>query len=267
MAHVEQILVYPVKSCRGIAVPRARLLRGGLEHDRAFALVGDDGRALSQKKLPRLALLAARVEGSELTLEAEGMGRLGVALDDPNVGRRALFVLDVPTTGRQYLDPEPGRRLSDFLGVRCVLVRRDDAPAVRAARRGVPGAINETRFADSDPLSVLSTASLSDLNARLTAPVGFERFRPNLVLGGMGPFEEDRAAALAIGGVQFLGGVKVERCVMIQIDPATAEIEPEPGRTLARYRVEGGSIVFARFFHHAGEGEIAVGMEVAVEFA
>lgn len=59
---LEGIWVYPIKSCRGIWVSEWPLGPNGLLLDREWALVGDEGHVLTQKALPKLALVQTRVD-------------------------------------------------------------------------------------------------------------------------------------------------------------------------------------------------------------
>ena len=59
---LEGIWVYPIKSCGGVGVKEWPLGPNGLLLDREWALVGDDGNVLTQKGLPRLALIQPRVD-------------------------------------------------------------------------------------------------------------------------------------------------------------------------------------------------------------
>lgn len=59
---LEGIWVYPIKSCGGVGVREWPLGPNGLLLDREWALVGDDGNVLTQKGLPRLALIEPRVD-------------------------------------------------------------------------------------------------------------------------------------------------------------------------------------------------------------
>ena len=59
-----------------------------------------------------------------------------------------------------------------------------------------------SHFTDRYPVLVLSTASVDALNERLETPVGAERFRPNIVVSGVGPHAEDGWARIRVGGVE-----------------------------------------------------------------
>jgi len=141
---------------------------------------------------------------------------------------------------------------TDFLGRKLRLVRFD--PECRRLSNpkwtGEVEALNQ--FADGYPLLVASTASMELLNSKLPAPVGVERFRPNIVLEGMEAHDEDRLDEIAIAtaeGPVVLKPVKpCVRCTIPNVDPQTAEVDPVVGDTLQAYRrnekMDGG-ITFA----------------------
>ena len=52
--------VYPVKSCRGIALERAQLAATGFADDRHWMLVRPNGRFVTQRELPRMALVGTQ---------------------------------------------------------------------------------------------------------------------------------------------------------------------------------------------------------------
>jgi uncharacterized protein YcbX len=61
----------------------------------------------------------------------------------------------------------------------------------------------ETAFADGFPFLLANEASLAALNSHMAAKgepaLPINRFRPNFVVSGAAPFEEDRWSSLAIG--------------------------------------------------------------------
>ena len=61
-ATLTDLHVYPVKSCRGIALERATLAPTGLADDRHWMLVRPNGRFVTQRELPRMALIGTRVD-------------------------------------------------------------------------------------------------------------------------------------------------------------------------------------------------------------
>ena len=229
------LYVYPIKSCRGTALGRALLTNAGLQHDREWMVVSDNGRFLTQRDTPRLALVVPRLGTEQLTLEAPGQAPLEIPLDaggdrrTVTVWRDQCAALDAGPAAAQWF--------SEFLGRPAHLVRfapDGRRPTDAAWSQGLHG---ETRFTDGFPLLVLSRASLDDLNARLPAPLPLDRFRPNLLLDGSEPYVEDRLASLSCGRVELRLVKPCTRCAITTTDQATATVTgEEPLRTLRTYR-------------------------------
>jgi len=63
------------------------------------------------------------------------------------------------------------------------------------------------------------------------------RFRPNVVVKGSGPFEEDRWARIKIGETIFRVPKPCGRCVVTTVEQSTGEFDrKEPLRTMATFR-------------------------------
>jgi len=77
---VASLLVYPVKSCRGISLQRAQCTPRGLQYDREWMVVAPDGRFLTQREVPRLALVAPALGADCLALYAPGRPTLEIPL-------------------------------------------------------------------------------------------------------------------------------------------------------------------------------------------
>jgi uncharacterized protein len=252
MATISQINVYPIKSCAGIALDEARMFAHGLEYDRYWMLVDTSGRFVTQRTMPRMALIEPELAGSELVVRAPGRAPFRTPLDaavlsdaeriDVTVWRSTLNALDVGGEAAQWF--------SAFLGAPLRLVRFDPA-AQRIANRDWTGdTIAPLRFADGYPLLAIGQASLDDLNARLANKgvdaIPMNRFRPNLVLSGIEAYEEDYIDTLRIetgAGPIGLRFVKpCTRCPIPTIDQLSGAPDPrwphEPTDTMSAYRAD-----------------------------
>jgi hypothetical protein len=227
--------IYPVKSCRGMAISRAMLTPAGLEHDREWMVVTPDGRFVTQREVPRLALIATGLSERTLTLAAPGAGRLVVPLGP------STDVIEV-TVWRDrcpaFDQGEPAARwLTALLGRPLRLVRFAPAHRRLSSPAWTGGIEAPNRFSDGYPLLAISRASLDDLNARLSVPLPMDRFRPNLVLEGLPPYGEDALDDLVAGDVRLRRVKPCTRCAITTTNQATAEVEgDEPLRTLKSYR-------------------------------
>jgi uncharacterized protein YcbX len=252
-ARVCRLFVYPVKSCAGIELREALLTETGLELDRAWMVVDDEGTFVSQRELPRMALIRPQIKYSDVVLRAPGMLALHLSLEAVE-GPARVRVWDDEVEAYDMGDLA-AQWLSDFLGRKLRLARFDPEQRRLSNMKWTGGAEALNQFADGFPLLVASEASLDELNRRLKekghAPVGIERFRPNIVLSGLEAHDEDRMDLIRIEtpeGPVVLKPVKpCPRCPIPNIDPATGESSPQVTDTLQAYRaneVVGGAVTF-----------------------
>lgn len=240
---VESLHVYPVKGCRGIDVARADVATTGLAvdgvADREWMVVDRAGRFVTQREYPQLALVATAARDGVLTLSAPG--RPSLALDAGAGATRDVVVWRSTVRGIDAGD-EAAAWLSAHLGADVRLVRfdRTGTRPCNPDYAGDSGA--HTLFADGYPVLVIGAASLADLNARMTArgfpALPMNRFRPNVVLSGLPPYEEDHLDTIVVGDVVLRCVKPCTRCQVTTTDQATAHVGHEPLRTLAGYRMD-----------------------------
>jgi uncharacterized protein YcbX len=129
--------------------------------------------------------------------------------------------------------------LQAFLGRECRLVRFDPDHR-RLSERAWTGEFEaENRFSDGFPILALNTASLSDLNSRLAGPLPMNRFRPNIVLEGIDPYDEDRIDELWGDGLRLKLVKACTRCSITTTNQDTGAVDgDEPLRTLRSYRYD-----------------------------
>ncbi len=268
-----KLYCYPVKSCRGIALQEAQLDEYGIQHDREWMIVDGNGRFLTQRQHPRMALIETALTPQGLQLSAPGMGTISIPLEPPSTHKEEARLRRVRIWHDDVWAADEGDEvatwLSEFLGIECRLVRRG-----RAFHRPVDphyataGEHDQVGFADGFPLLLISEASLDDLNARLSKPVGIERFRPNIVVTGCEPYEEDRWTKLQIGNLTLHVIKPCSRCTIPTVDPRMGKRDPdgEPLRTLATYRKgPDGRVHFGQnLIHEPKRGTLRVGDEVIV---
>jgi uncharacterized protein YcbX len=93
---------------------------------------------------------------------------------------------------------------------------------------------------DTFPLSLVTTQTVAGLGALVGAPLAVQRFRPNLLIDAPdgGPFPEDAwvGSVLRIGGARVRVDKRDQRCVMVNVDPATSQRDPAVLRAIARDR-------------------------------
>ena len=252
-ARIARLFVYPVKSCAGIEVQDFLLTDTGPEYDRAWMVVDARGVFVTQREHPCMALVHPRLTPDELILSATGMRELHVAFDRMNLPATVKVWDDrVPAFD---MGDEAAQWFTDFLAAsektdagqvnnNYRLVRFDPLHQRASSMKWTEGVQALNQFNDGFPLLLLSAASHEQLNERLVAAghssVGIERFRPNVVLSGLQPHEEDLLGVIRVdaGGEQvLLKPVKpCPRCPIPNVDPQTGRSSPEVGDTLQSYR-------------------------------
>ena len=196
---LESVHVYPIKSCAGTAPREALLIETGFDLDRAWMVVDTAGELVTQRELPRMALIQPTLKSEELVLRAPGMLALHLALDRVEAACKVTVWND--TVAAFDMGPLCAQWFSDFLGQSLRLARFDPEQRRLADRRWTGALEAETSFQDAFPLLVASTAGLAEVNRRLALAgepaVTMARFRPNLVLGGLDAHGEDHLDQLS----------------------------------------------------------------------
>lgn len=253
------IRIYPVKSLGGFSLPQVRLTDRGLEHDRRWMLIDEQGRFLSQREVPAMAVLhCAPTEAGFTVTDARNGSVIHMPWTQQEGERITARVWD------DEVDLISGDRslaqwFSDALQRRVRMAYMPDS-TVRATDPRYAKA--RVALNDAFPALLISQASLDELNSRLQVPVSMDRFRPNLVIAGGNAFQEDLWASLTIGTARFRIVKPCARCVIITTDQQTGERSAEPLRTLAGYRSVGKKVRFGMLAVHEGKGLLQTGTPV-----
>jgi uncharacterized protein len=261
------IHIYPVKSLGGIALKQSQALARGLAYDRRFLVVNEKGDFYTQREHPKMATVWVDVEDGKLTLAAPDLDTVEVDLQPPPAPTRKVRVWSA-TVDAHSVSPEADKFLSDYLGSHCELVYMpDDSERAVNPKYGTPGSI--VSFADAFPYLVISEESLADLNSRLekkgTKALPMNRFRPNLVIKGCQPYEEDTWKEFRVGNAVFKAVKDCGRCQVTTTDQATGEVRgPEPLATLVTYRDSESGPLFGQNLIATTSGEIRVGDAVTI---
>jgi len=276
-ARVASIHLYPFKGAAGIALDRARIEVAGLQSggiaDREWMALDAQGRFVTQREQPRLALVRTAIRAGRLELSVPGLAPLSLpaTLDGPvrevAVWKSSMRALDAGDEAADWV--------SAALGIDARLVRFDPSDRRDCNRDYVGDSGAHTRFADGFPLLVIGSASLGELNRRLDArghpPLPMDRFRPNIVLDGLEPHDEDLLASIEIDDVVLKPVKPCVRCQVTTTNQATAQVGLEPLRTLGGYRMDErlGGVTFGMntiVLEGAGR-EVAVGATATCDYA
>ena len=267
--HISELNYYPIKSCAGIAMEELVIGPRGPRHDRGWVVVDANGKFLSQRSHPKMALIRTHVKGETLTVETPGEPSLSFPISGSKNSPRLGVTVWKDAVDGQAESAALDEWFSRVLGIPARLARIADG-AARVKTRANHHGTYEVGFADSASFLLTARASLEDLNRRLgelappVSPMLMNRFRPNLVVEGTEPYAEDGWREIAVGPIRFPTIYACGRCTITTVDQRTAERGSEPLRLLTQYRRRGTEIPFGVRMIHSGEGVIRRGDEVRV---
>ncbi len=215
---------YPLKGFSPERLQRVTLKAGGhFPSDRLFAVENgpsgfDPANPLHQPKIKFLMLM-----------KNDTIARLSTRYDDET------GVLTIASEGREVTSgnlatPEGRAAIISFL----------QAYVPVESQRGplrLIGAPEGFRFTDSRSgfVSLINMASLADLENRLGAPVDPVRFRGNILLEGLKPWEEfDLVGQMlkAPSGLKLRITKRIDRCAATAVNPVTGERDMPVVKTL-----------------------------------
>jgi uncharacterized protein len=223
-AKIAQLFIYPIKSCGGIELKEAVLTDTGLDLDRAWMVVDEDGKFLTQREEPRMALIQPTLTSFDLIVKAPGMSSLKLAIDE--VAEPVTVTVWDDTVKAFDMGDEAAYWFSDFLNQTVRLVRFDPEQKRLSSMEWTKGVEAKNGFDDGFAVLVTSVASLKVLNDKLTfageKAITMQRLRPNVVLTGIDAYDEDRLDTLHITTQQGEAKLKhvkpCARCTIPDVD-------------------------------------------------
>ena len=266
MLKLSEIYIYPVKSLGGIRLDFANITTRGLENDRRFMLVDENGRFLSQREHPQLAIFQTEIEGKFLKItHKKTKQNLTINLSPPSQpSLLSVTIWDDNTTAVES-SSEASAWFTKILEIPVRLVYMPEESQRKTDTQYSLTGEEITSFSDGYPILIIGQSSLDDLNDRLENPVNINRFRHNFVFTNGEPFEEDNWHEFTVGNIRFFGVKPCARCIMTTIDQETGEKKDrEPLLTLNKYRKAGNKILFGQNVLISQLGTVSVGEDVTV---
>jgi uncharacterized protein YcbX len=237
IGEVEALFRYPVKSMRGELLDVADLGWHGLAGDRRLAFRQADVRGgfpwLTASKLPELVLFSPQRHGPGVD------GNLPTHVRTPDGEELALFGQELATE----------------------VARRHGAPVeMMHLDRGI---------FDEASISVISSATVSEIGRLAAQRLDVRRFRPNILIKLLRsvPFEEDEwvRGVLTFGESDAPAAVTItnrdERCAMVNLDPGSARSAAEVLKAIVRVRDNKAGV----YATTTRRGRLAVGQPIFFE--
>jgi len=255
MITVSELYIYPVKSLGGIKIDAAELTDRGFKHDRRWMLVDNDNRFLTQREHSQMALIGTSITEDGIYVFQKSSPSHHVLIPfSYSSGKKIVVNIWDDLCDAVAVSDELNEWFSDALSISCKLVHMPDDSLRKVDERFAVTKNEVTSFSDAYPILIISQESLNDLNSRLPHQLPMNRFRPNIVVEGCEPYEEDTMQHFRINGIDFYGVKLCARCVMPTINQDTAEKSKEPTRTLYNYRRREHNVYFGQnvLYHNAG---------------
>ncbi|OZG71267.1 MOSC domain-containing protein [Hahella sp. CCB-MM4] len=259
--HVTELNLYPVKSCAGVSVDQLRISEWGPEGDRRYMLVDAAGKFVTGRKFPQMVLLKTQIHPEGISITSPKGDSIMATI--PEDAQRIEVEVWRDKMVAAVASSEINDWLSRLLGQELKLVHMPE-DSFRQVDREYYAADQRVAFSDGYPVLVTNESSLAELNGRLEESIVMKRFRPNIVVNGTSPWEEDDWNHLRIGEVEFRAVKPCSRCVFTTVDPMTAEKGKEPLRTLAGYRRKELGVIFGQNLVQLNHGVIKVGDSVEI---
>ncbi len=263
---ISEVNIYPIKSLKGISLESSSVERRGLQFDRRWMLTDRDGMFFTQREVPKMAAIAVEVTGDGLLVTSESEGEMAIPFEPDRGSRKIVTVWQSNVAAEVYVG-EVSEWFSDVLGRSCQLVLMPEKSHRHVSEKFDRGE-DIVSFADGYPLLLISEGSLANVNERIEenyrdadegvrVPFPMNRFRPNLVVEGSDPFEEDNWSKIRVGEAIFWVVKPCARCVMTTVDQARGEFDgKEPLKTIASFRM--AKDVFPDSFESFGQTANAV---------
>ena len=237
-AKIVNLIIYPIKSCGAIELKSCKVLETGFEHDREWVLAQklDQGwKMITQREFPSLILVKPSINKSyssndkiSLTITAPNMPKLTLQRSydkEPvyiHIWDDLVYGVDQGDAASEYF--------SKYLNIDVRLfVKHPNYTRTLNPKHSPASSLldftPQTGFADGFPFLILSQESVDAFVERSftrneSKSVSYRNFRPNILVKGCTPFEEDNWLHIKIGkNHSFLVNSRCTRCEMTNNDP------------------------------------------------
>lgn len=259
---IERIFFYPVKACRPVEVESVALGPTGIAGDRDYVIL-HEGAVANLKSVPALSRVIVELEGDGLRFSSPGHEDLvhtrqsGGAETNLQFYADEIAVLDQGELVASWLSKVTGSQLR--LATLKHNFDRNLPFDILASAHGV----EQDGFCDLSPILLVNAATLDEVNRQLSADIPVERFRCNIVVRGLEAFAEDAVESYQGNNLTLSHVVACERCVIINTDHKTGDMNKEPLQLLhSTRRIKDGyasGVRFGNYFNVSGTSRLSVG--------
>ena len=262
---ISQLIIFPIKSLGPVELQHVEVDSLGLVGDRRFMLVSETGQFITQRTRPDLTRFALKLYGSDYLIMDQLTQNHRVLSVNPALGDWVDVTLwDDEIHVREVADGISAW-FSKLLNETVRLVQiQSSAPRSIESKYQTTGS-QQSSFADSLPILLASEASYQAVEHHFGASFDWMRFRANVIISGAKAFEEDSWLEFSLGTVRLFGAKPCARCQLVNVNPATGEVDKSMLEVLSRFRKVGNKVYFGQQAVPVVSGRIAVGDEIHVE--
>lgn len=251
VGYIGNLIIYPIKSCRGIEVMTAQCtplgLKSGDKRDRTFMLITNEGKFLSSVEKPSMALITPTFHENEMWVDAPEMDTLKISI--PEIENKKGNTLCISYKGMKMQGYDCGEHCNhwfqqylNYPDLRLIYFGRGLEPTPSHKKQFVGSLMRKTDvmvYAHTTSYMLMADSSIEDLNDRLEARVPYANFRPNIIVKGSTPYEEENWSLVKVGCDAILKALKLcQRCVQVNVNAETGDKHPqEPLKTLRSYHI------------------------------
>ena len=258
---LSQIWVYPIKSLGGFEVNTWKIDKEGLLFDRQWMLVDANYQFITlreEHKLVDLCVLAFEPNATSMQVLNKQNGEQIVIPIEFTTNQFAQVQVWEDSVSAIVAEEGINSWFSAFLNREVKLVKKVPGTIRQVDLKfAAPG--ESTGFSDGFPVLLVGQSSLDLIRQKSGANLETVRFRPNLVVEGLSPHEEDKVINFEFADFQIQPVKPCARCQVTTLDPLTGEAGVEPLRTLSTYRKSGNKILFGMNCLVQGNGLINKG--------
>ncbi|MEQ8927105.1 MAG: MOSC domain-containing protein [Fulvivirga sp.] len=233
---LSRIIIYPIKSLGGIELESSITTQRGLEYDRRFMLIDENNKFLTIRQHKEFLFYQLKKSESGFTIQHKNKTQ---QLHIPwaiSTGKKITAKIWDDEVEAVVAEDHINTWFSNELGFNCRLVYLPDESPRRVQPDWVKNE-HHVSLADAYPYLIVGENSVADLNAKIQESITYKRFRPNLVFTGGQAYEEFLWKDITIGAAELQCIKPCTRCIVITMNPETAEVGKEPLKTLFKQRI------------------------------
>jgi len=256
-SRISEIYIYPIKGAQGFRVNNWEITENGLKWDREFIVYDKNDKSVTLKSNVRLGLIR------------------------PEINKKFLSLVNTETDDFLYVNMDRFETSKETINDWISTVLKEDCKLVRCEGKN---------FSNTSQYLFMNKNSLYDLNYRILLNnklfyylpqylkdifiknytyygygITLERFRPNILIDGLNPYDEDNINSIKSNDIEFIKEEDCSRCYTTTVDYKRQQVDTtlEPMKTLLKYRKKDGKVLFGTLFNcknsenkYLKEGEI-----------